>query len=53
MTEAPNKTTYAAKHYQTIIGIGDDHAATITLDEDAMKELCERKGYSMADFIEA
>jgi len=53
MSESPNKTTYVSKHYQMTIGIGNDHVATITLDEDAMKVLCARKDYCMSDFIAA
>lgn len=53
MDESPKSTTYATKHFQLIIAIGKNHTATITIDEESMKELCKRKGYSMQDFIEA
>ena len=52
MKPAPNKTTYVSKHYQAIIGIGNDHVATVTIDEDALKTLCDKYGHDIEDFIE-
>lgn len=41
MAPAPYKTQRQGKHYEVIIGIGNDHIATLTLDEDAYIELCK------------
>ena len=38
---APCKTQRHGAHYEVIIGIGRDHTATLTLDEDAYFELCK------------
>lgn len=37
--DSPRKTTYHTKHYQYVVGIGNDHVATLTIDEDALKAL--------------
>jgi len=52
LQEAPETTEYYTKHYQLIVGIGDDHTATVTFDEDSLKELCKNHGYELDDFIE-
>jgi len=39
ISDAPKKTEYYTKHKEIIIGIGDDHIASLTLDEDALEAL--------------
>lgn len=36
---APNKTERYGAHYQLTIGIGKDHVAYLTLDEEALEAL--------------
>lgn len=36
---APKKRTFVSKHFDFTIGIGKDHHVSITIDEDAYKEL--------------
>lgn len=37
--EAPYKTERFGKHYSVLIGIGKDHTAELTLNEDALQVL--------------
>ena len=53
MQTGPNKRTYVTRHYEVCIGIGKDHTATITIDEDSLLALCERNGYTADDLISA
>ena len=39
--DAPHKTQRHGKHYEVIIAIGENHTATLTLDEEAYFELCK------------
>ena len=39
MLEAPVETKRYGKHYEIIIGIGNDHVAYLTIDDDALKAL--------------
>ena len=41
---APVKRLFHSKHYEYIIGIGKDHTASLTIDEDALKELRKMGG---------
>jgi len=52
MKRSPNKTMYASKHYQVTIGIGKDHTATLTIDEESLNKLCEITGIDAEDLIE-
>lgn len=36
LQEAPSKTERYGTHYELIIGIGKDHVAHLTLDQDAL-----------------
>lgn len=49
--DAPHSTQLSGKWYKMIIGIGNDHSAYITLDEESLKELCERKGMDYKLYI--
>ena len=41
LVEAPTKTERFGKHYEFIIGIGNDETATIILSDDALKALSD------------
>ncbi|OBX36971.1 hypothetical protein A8U91_01319 [Halomonas elongata] len=43
-TDAPHTRRYATPHLDYCIGIGKNHTADITLDEDALAELDRRVG---------
>ena len=36
---APIKTQRNGKHYEILVGIGNDHTARVTLNEDALEAL--------------
>lgn len=38
-TEGPTKTVYYERHYELLIGIGNDHYAKLVIDEDALRAL--------------
>ena len=42
--EAPPKTARCGRWHQLTIGIGEDHTAYVTIDDDALVELCRRTG---------
>ena len=42
--EAPQKTARCGRWHQLTIGIGEDHTAYVTIDDDALAELCRRTG---------
>jgi len=42
--DAPPVCQLNGKWHKMIIGIGSDHTAYLTLDDEALKSLCERKG---------
>lgn len=48
----PRKRQYIGDHYDVIIGIGDDHTATLTIDDESLKVLCERNDIDMAELLE-
>lgn len=39
---APSKRTYRAPHQEFLVGIGPDHTAHITMDQEAYEELIRR-----------
>jgi len=49
--DAPPKTQRAGKWYQLIIGIGNDHTAYVTIDDDALKALCDRNAMDFDEIV--
>ncbi|MFJ5538545.1 hypothetical protein [Vreelandella titanicae] len=39
LTGSPVKRTYGTPHFDLCIGVGPDHTADITLDNDALEEI--------------
>ena len=55
LTSSPSKREYHSPHQEIGIGIGDDHSATLTIDNDALDELYKMMGVipeaSTKDFL--
>jgi len=49
---APYKTQRAGKHWEWVIGIGKDHVAYLTMDDDAHKELLQQAPEPIQERIE-
>jgi len=39
ISEAPMKTIRYGKHFDTVVGIGNDHVAFVTIDDEGLKKL--------------
>ena len=37
--ESPKSVKYHTKHYEYILGVGEDHTASLIIEEDALSEL--------------
>ena len=53
MQVSPIRRTYGSRHYDLCIAIGNDHSATLTIDEDSLKRLCEISGHQISNFLES
>ena len=42
MKAAPHKTQRVGVWFELVVGIGNDNVAYITMDEESLKELCNR-----------
>lgn len=42
LSEGPETRTFVSRHIEAIVGIGKDHIATISVDEDALAVLFEK-----------
>jgi len=51
VNDAPRKTQRQGVWYEIYIGIGSDHMAYITIDDDALKALCDRQGLDHDELI--
>ena len=51
VNDAPRKTQRQGVWHEIIIGIGNDHTAYITMDDDALKALCDSQGLDYDELI--
>jgi len=49
--EAPNSIKFYERHYELIIGIGNDHSAKLIIDEGSLHALCERQDIKIKDVM--
>lgn len=49
---APRVTSREGVWYQLVIGIGVDHVAYLTIDDDALSELCKIDGFDVKSIID-
>lgn len=48
---AASKTERFGEHYEVTVSIGNDHVARVTLDDEALKNLCRRGGVDFDQLI--
>jgi hypothetical protein len=51
VSAAPIKTLRHGVWYELIIGIGNNHTAHVTIDDEALKVLCERNAMNFDEII--
>ena len=51
VSAAPIKTQRNGVWYELIIGIGNDHTAYVTIDDEALNTLCERNAMNFEEII--
>jgi len=49
LTTAPCRTKCYGVWYEVVIGIGNDHTASLTIDKDSLMELCNRNNINFEE----